>query len=129
VNVNTPDTPLTERQAEILRFLIREQETGGRPTTYRAINAAFDFSGPNAALAHIKALDQKGYVRREKGARGIRVLRNPDGTPYAPTHCSEAVRDVLRECYEFLVDSVGTPWAMLLAKDIADLGVLEKETA
>ncbi|HET9702056.1 MAG TPA: transcriptional repressor LexA [Burkholderiales bacterium] len=72
---------LTPRQAEILELIRRHLETEGMPPTRLEICAALGFSSPNAAEAHLRALERKGAIEMLPGAsRGIR-LREPPGLP------------------------------------------------
>lgn len=69
---------LTPRQREILDFIRSAVENGGAPPTRAEICAAFGFSSPNAAEAHLKALAKKGAIQMEPGAsRGIRLTEAP----------------------------------------------------
>jgi repressor LexA len=54
---------LTDRQSEILKFIQSQLEAMGLPPTYREIATAFKFSSPNAAVAHVRALREKGYLK------------------------------------------------------------------
>lgn len=68
---------LTSRQKEILEFIINYTEMKGCSPSIREISEKFNFNSPNGALDHIKALERKGYIKREsKISRGIKVLRN-----------------------------------------------------
>jgi len=66
---------LTERQSEILRFIILNKEKFGYPPSIPEIQERFSFKSPNAVQDHLEALERKGYIsRREHKARGIEVL-------------------------------------------------------
>jgi repressor LexA len=70
-------TSLTGRQAEILELIRDTLEHDGRPPTRAEICQAFGFRSPNAAEAHLRALEKKGVIRIEEGrARGIRLLED-----------------------------------------------------
>jgi len=70
-------TSLTGRQAEILALIRDTLEHDGRPPTRAEICQAFGFRSPNAAEAHLRALEKKGVIRIEEGrARGIRLLED-----------------------------------------------------
>jgi repressor LexA len=72
---------LTPRQAEILELIRRYLETEGMPPTRLEICAELGFSSPNAAEAHLRALERKGAIEILPGAsRGIR-LTEPPGLP------------------------------------------------
>lgn len=73
---------LTEKQAEILRFLVMHQADTGYPPTVREIARHFRFKSPKAAADHLAALERKGYIDRQSGmARGLRVVENPFAEP------------------------------------------------
>lgn len=58
---------LTERQQQILDFIQGKQDTEGLLPTLREIAAHFHFRSPNAALAHVQALRQKGFLKSLPG--------------------------------------------------------------
>ena len=69
---------LTERQQQILGFIRGKQDSEGLTPTLREIAAHFRFSSPNAALAHVQALRDKGFLRSLAGrARSLQVV-DPD---------------------------------------------------
>jgi len=66
---------LTERQSEILKFIILNKERFGYPPSIPEIQENFSFKSPNAVQDHLGALERKGYIsRRAHKARGIEVL-------------------------------------------------------
>jgi repressor LexA len=66
---------LTERQGEILKFIILNKEKFGYPPSIPEIQRKFSFKSPNAVQDHLKALERKGYIaRRAHKARGIEIL-------------------------------------------------------
>ena len=68
----------TPRQQELYEF-IRDQiyERGYGPTV-RELCEQFGFRSPNGAVAHLKALQKKGYIeRRANQSRAIRLLNDP----------------------------------------------------
>jgi repressor LexA len=72
---------LTARQQEILDFITRTVAQEGRPPTRTEVCTAFGFRSPNAAEAHLRALEAKGVIAIDEGrARGIR-LPEPPGLP------------------------------------------------
>jgi len=67
---------LTERQRQILKFIVERIEEGGVPPTLREIAGHFGFASPASAKAHLRALEMKGFIRRREGqARGIELVR------------------------------------------------------
>ncbi len=73
---------LTDRQKAIFNFVktfIRER---GYPPTVREIGEHFDIY-PRAVFDHLKALEKKGYLRRESSmSRGLEVLVFQGSEPY-----------------------------------------------
>jgi repressor LexA len=65
---------LTDRQQEILDFIIQGIQAKGYPPTLREISACFDISSTQGVRRHIDALEKKGYIIRKPGARSISVV-------------------------------------------------------
>jgi repressor LexA len=63
---------LTQRQQQILDYLIQhQQETGVTPST-REVQQHFGFASQTAVMSHLRALERKGAIRRLPGkARAI----------------------------------------------------------
>jgi len=67
---------LTRRQREILSFIEKEIATKGYPPTIREIAKRFSFSSTATVRDHLRALMEKGYIKREHGlSRGIRIVK------------------------------------------------------
>jgi repressor LexA len=70
---------LTQRQEEILRFVVDYIRSNERPPTIRDIAESFDFT-VKGAYDHLLALEKKGWIEREgKHARCISILEYPKG--------------------------------------------------
>jgi repressor LexA len=66
---------LTIRQKEILNFISQFIEKHKFPPTRSELSAHFGFRSPNAAEAHLRALEKKSMIGIERGAaRGISLL-------------------------------------------------------
>jgi repressor LexA len=66
---------LTIRQKEILNFISQFIEKHKFPPTRSELSAHFGFRSPNAAEAHLRALEKKSVIGIERGtARGISLL-------------------------------------------------------
>lgn len=59
-------TGLTQRQLEVLRFIARQIEDCGYPPTIREIGEALDIRSTNGVNDHLKALERKGYLSRDR---------------------------------------------------------------
>lgn len=65
---------LTDRQEEILQYIIQCRDKNGAPPTIREIGHRFCIQ-EKGAWDHVSALEKKGYIkRREKKSRGIIIL-------------------------------------------------------
>jgi len=63
---------LTERQREILKFILKESEIRGFPPTIREIGEEMDIRSTNGVNDHLKALERKGYLLRgEQQSRSL----------------------------------------------------------
>jgi len=75
VNKTQTDSTLTQRQREILEFIISHIEQYGYPPSIPEIQEKFSFKSPNAVTDHLEALERKGYIARcPHKSRGIEVL-------------------------------------------------------
>lgn len=64
---------LTDRQQDILDFIVEEIQRQGYPPTLREICTQFGISSTQGVRRHIDALEKKGYIVRDSGARRISV--------------------------------------------------------
>src|SRR3954463_2574441 len=63
---------LTDRQKEILSFILKESEERGFPPTIREIGEEMDIRSTNGVNDHLKALERKGYLNRgEQQSRSL----------------------------------------------------------
>jgi repressor LexA len=56
---------LTERQRQILEFITRRTEEQGYPPTIREIGTEMGIRSTNGVNDHLKALERKGFLKRE----------------------------------------------------------------
>jgi repressor LexA len=77
--------PLTDRQRQILDFILGQIDRRGIPPTIREIGAQFGISSPNGVRDHLLALQRKGYLKRTpEKSRSLEVaegLRRDRGSP------------------------------------------------
>lgn len=72
---------ITERQREIMKFLLATHASSGVIASVREIQKHFGFSSSNAVASHLRALESKGYIKRNGGkARSIAFLHAADKT-------------------------------------------------
>ena len=73
------ERPITPRQAEILEYLRDEIDRRGVPPTIREIGSEFDIRSLKGVEDHLRALERKGYITRQKGkSRSIEIADRPD---------------------------------------------------
>jgi len=76
---------LTQRQRQVLRFIITYMERESVAPTFQEIGEALGGIGLSAVYDHLQALDRKGYIlRHHKSRRTIRVLHDPDHPDVCP---------------------------------------------
>jgi hypothetical protein len=65
----------TERQKELLKYMLTFQREHGYPPTLREIGAKFGIKSTNAVSCHIAALVRRGFLTRvSMRSRGIQIL-------------------------------------------------------
>lgn len=69
---------LTDRQREVLDFILTSIDQNGIVPSYREIGKAVGISSTNGVSDHLKALIRKGYIERVGGSGRSRSLRLTD---------------------------------------------------
>ena len=78
--------PLTARQREVLEFVRQFMANAGYPPTVREIGAHFGFV-PRSIFDHLKALERKGYLRRDGAkSRSLQILETAPGAALGTRH-------------------------------------------
>lgn len=81
-----PEKELTDRQVEVLEYIIEHIQKTGFPPTIREIGEELAIKSTNGVNDHLKALERKGYLSREDSkSRAIRPVFGPDGLPIHAT--------------------------------------------
>lgn len=71
---------LTERQRDVLNFVVRYQRAQGCSPSYVEVAAEMGLASKGNVCRLIDQLEARGFVRRQPDqARAIRVLRLPNG--------------------------------------------------
>lgn len=65
---------LTEKQEAVLKFIEDYQLAHGKSPTIREMREHFNVSSDNSILKHLKALKEKGAIRKDDTPRGIHLL-------------------------------------------------------
>ncbi len=71
---------LTIRQRHILEFIIKYVNHNGYPPSIREMGAEFDIKSLRGVTVHLDALEKKGFIRRDRLSRGIKILQ-PSADP------------------------------------------------
>ena len=105
------DRRLTDRQREVLAFITRSIDENDVPPSLQEIGRAMGAISPTAALAHVVALEKKGFLRRTPHERrGLEVVRAEPATiqprllrlPIAGTIAAGQPIEAFEESVEFL---------------------------
>jgi len=64
---------LTNRQRQILEYIVQCIRDNGYPPTIAEVGGEFGISSTNGVNDHLQALERKGFIERSSKARGIRV--------------------------------------------------------
>ncbi len=79
------DRRLTDKQRDVLRYISEYSETNSCSPSYVEIGESMGGISAPAALAHVKSLERKGYVRRNPHqTRGIEVIATDEGDQQQP---------------------------------------------
>lgn len=76
--------PLTERQQQVLDVITVSLGREGCPPTLREISDRIGTKGTATAIAHLEALERKGYIKRRGGSRGIMLANRPPSSLLVP---------------------------------------------
>lgn len=72
---------LTEKQRDLLEFIIAGFELGKPPTLAEMVDHA-GLRSSNSIVHRMNSLARKGFLKRERGHRSVVPLKWPDGRPY-----------------------------------------------
>jgi repressor LexA len=76
--VHVTDETLTDRQREILEFIVTEQRQRGYPPSVREIGEAVGLTSPSTVHTHLATLQKRGFLRRDPTKpRAIEVRYDP----------------------------------------------------
>ncbi|MDQ3384583.1 MAG: transcriptional repressor LexA [Actinomycetota bacterium] len=72
------DEVLTDRQREILEFIVTQQRERGYPPSVREIGGAVGLTSPSTVHTHLATLQKRGFLRRDPTKpRAIEVRYDP----------------------------------------------------
>lgn len=65
---------LTDKQEAVLRFIEDYQMSFGKSPTIKEMREHFQVSSDNSIIKHLKALEEKGFIKKDDTPRGIQLL-------------------------------------------------------
>ncbi|MEK7483893.1 MAG: transcriptional repressor LexA [Planctomycetota bacterium] len=66
---------LTEKQQQVLHFIVKQCQAQGFPPTVKEMQDEFDYRSPTTVSEYLRALNRKGYLKvHPKISRGIEIL-------------------------------------------------------
>lgn len=65
---------ITDKQKAVLDFIEKYQMANGASPTLREMRQGFGVRSDNSILKHLKALHEKGYIKKDDTPRGIKLL-------------------------------------------------------
>ncbi len=65
---------LTEKQEAVMTFIGEYQLAYGKSPTLREMREHFGVTSDNSILKHLKALEEKGFIKKDDTPRGIQLL-------------------------------------------------------
>ncbi len=72
------EATISERQREILQFIVDEQRDRGFPPSVREIGLAVGLTSPSTVHTHLNTLERRGYIRRDPTKpRAMEVCYDP----------------------------------------------------
>lgn len=115
------DRQLSERQRQILQYIVRHTDAHGYPPTVREIGEAVSLSSSSTVHAHLKALENAGLIRRDAVlTRAIRVV-TPNETQSSPNLEQKRVVSLP------LVGRVAAGTPLLAVEDVEDTFPVPKD--
>lgn len=87
---------LTKRQQQILDYIRKCIEVKHYPPSVREIGQAIGLSSPSTVHAHLNALEEKGYIRRDGAKSRSMVVTEGESSP-APSKQADAAPNTFNE--------------------------------
>ena len=80
------NTPLTERQRQVLELIRQQLARNGAPPTIRELREGLHLKSLRGVTVHLDALVEKGYIERTRNARGIRLIPQSEDEGIQPVY-------------------------------------------
>lgn len=123
--VEAPDTNLTPRQQKVLEVIRTWVDKYGYPPSVREIGEAVGLTSTSSVSHQLKALQRKGYLRRDANRpRAVGVLALDSEHPIPPT---TAERSMPQPAFVPLVGRIAAGKPVLAEESIEDVYPLPKD--
>jgi repressor LexA len=126
--VEAPDTILTPRQQKVLEVIRTWVDKYGYPPSVREIGEAVGLTSTSSVSHQLKALQRKGYLRRDANRpRAVGVLALDSEHPIPPTTSATAERSMPQPAFVPLVGRIAAGKPVLAEESIEDVYPLPKD--
>lgn len=116
---------LSKRQTSIYEFICSYTTEHGYPPSVREIGAAVGLASPSTVHMHLKALEEKGYIRRDsKKPRTIEVV-DQESAPHAEEKLAPVTEDMAHNAITLpLVGRVAAGQPILAEQNVEEMVTL-----
>ena len=112
---------LTKRQEQTLDFIRSSIESRGYPPTLREIGEHMGIRSTNGVNDHLRALERKGYLRREDmKSRALKLVEDAAPTPLRSVGSDEDIIDIP------VVGRVAAGLPLLAEENVVDTGRVDR---
>lgn len=113
-------TDLSARQVDVLEYIKQVLQTKGYPPTVREICEAVGLKSPATVHAHLRTLEEKGYIRRDSSKQ--RALEIVGETPAAFDNFDDSVSSFNKEMASVpLLGTIAAGQPLLAEEHIEDV--------
>lgn len=122
------ETGLTPRQRKVLMMIKESVETRGYPPSVREIGEAVGLLSPSSVAYQLKALEQKGFLRRDPNRpRAMEVVTAPGADPVRPRGRDESTDDRPAATYVPVVGQIAAGGPILAEQAVETVFPLPRE--
>jgi repressor LexA len=124
---------LTQRQYKVYEFIRDKIRGRGYGPTVREIADQFDINSPNGVVCHLKALEKKGFITRERNrSRAIQLKAEPIGQrslPLAGTIAAGVLHEAIEQDEQVDFQEMFNPDKNLFVLRVSGESMIEDQIA
>ena len=124
---------LTRRQYKVYEFIRDKIRGRGYGPTVREIAEQFDINSPNGVVCHLKALERKGFITRERNrSRAIELKAEPIGQrslPLAGTIAAGVLHEAIEQDEQVDFQEMFNPDKNLFVLRVSGESMIEDQIA